>query len=182
MALKKFFGALGGALLGGPIGAGVGYATGGDIGKAMGTKTYKPQFDQSIEDEQSNLSAYLKSRATGESPSLAQAQTTRALRDTERQGIQAIRSMGSVSPALRQRLIAQRQAQTGAEIATRGGEAELAERFGAQQGLADLLQARRKQRMEEEQLRSGAFAGAMEQRAGLWRGLGSAGATMMGKA
>ena len=147
----------------------------------LGTKGYNPNFDPSIEQDQKDLSGYLKARATGQGPSLAQMQTERGLRENERQGIQAIRSMGSVSPALRQRMIAQKQGQTGAEIASRGGEAELAERQGAQQGLSELLMNRRKQRMEEEQLRQGAFQSKQESRSSLIRGLAGAGATMMAK-
>jgi hypothetical protein len=156
-------------------------ALSGEGSNMYGTKGYNPNFDPAIEQDQNDLSGYLKARATGQSPSLAQMQTERGLRENERQGIQAIRSMGSVSPALRQRMIAQKQGQTGADIASRGGEAELAERQGAQQGLSELLMNRRKQRMDEEEMRQGAFQSKQESRSSLIRGLAGAGATMAKK-
>jgi hypothetical protein len=147
----------------------------------VGAGAYNPNFDPAIEQEQGDFSAYLKARSQGQGQSLAQMQTERGLRENERQGVQAIKSMGSVSPALRQRMIAQRQAQTGADIASRGGEAEMAERLNQQQLYASLLEQRRKQRLEEEQLRQGAYTASQEQRAGLIRGLAGAGATAMAK-
>lgn len=154
--------------------------TGMNLQKTLGTQGYKPQFDPSVEEDQRSLASYLSNRAKGEGQSLAQMQTERGLRENERQGVQAIKSMGSVSPALRQRMIAQRQAQTGADIASRGGEAEMAERLQQQQLYANVLEQRRKQRMEEEQLRQGAHTSKMEKRSGLWNAAGQAGAKMFG--
>jgi hypothetical protein len=150
---------------------------GSNLGKTLGTQGRDVNFDPAIEQEQGDFAAYLKARSQGQGQSLAQMQTERGLRENERQGVQAIKSMGSVSPALRQRMIAQRQAQTGADIASRGGEAEMAERLNQQQLYASLLEQRRKQRMEEEAMRQGAHTSKMESRSGLIRGLASAGAT-----
>jgi hypothetical protein len=147
---------------------------------ALGVAGYNPNFDPTVEQEQASLAGYLKGRSQGQGTSLAQMQTERGLRENERQGIQAIKSMGSVSPALRQRMIAQKQAQTGAEIATRGGEAEMAERLNQQQLYANVLEQRRKQRLEEEAMRQGAFQSKMEGRSGMIRGLAQSGATFAG--
>lgn len=112
-------------------------------------KPFKSVFGfgrQSAEGNQSSfdpatneLSQMMLRRAKGETPSLAETQTTNALDTNLQNTISAIKSASGVSPALRARMISRAGERQGTSIAKLGGEARLAEQQSTEKNLASLL-------------------------------------------
>lgn len=186
-SLGGALGAIGGAIAGGPmlgpISGLVGGLTGNPLGtfnlkSALGTEGYNPNFDPYAAQQQVQLAEYMKKRAMGEMPSYAETATRNALQENLAAQQAGIRSIGGVSGALKQRMMANAAAKSGSEMARRGGEAALQERNEALGQYGTVLNDIRGGGQKEEAMRQGAFEDKQKGKRQLWtaagQGLGSA--------
>lgn len=179
-----------GAIAGGPMLAPLGMLAGSkmagsSLGDPLGTKGYNPTFDTETTAQQRNLAEIMRKRATGEMPSYAETVTKNALLENLAAQQAGVRSIGGISGALKQRMMANAAARSGSEIARRGGEASLNERNAAIGQYGDMLGGMRSQYAEEEGMRQGAFENKQAGKRTLWtalgQGIGSAAAGGKGK-
>jgi hypothetical protein len=114
----------------------------------------------------------------GEMPSYAETATRNALQENLTAQQAGIRSIGGVSGALKQRMMANAAAKSGSEMARRGGEAALQERNDALNQWGGVLNDIRGGGQKEEAMRQGAFEAKEAGKRQLWaaagQGLGSA--------
>jgi hypothetical protein len=93
---------------------------------------------------------------------------------------QGIRSIGGVSGALKQRMMANAGAQTGADIANKGGLLEMQERQGAQSLLSEVLLGKNKNDISEQGLKLNEQQERAKRRGNLIESGGQAIASMAG--
>jgi hypothetical protein len=169
-----------GTLLGGLTGGILGGKAGSklDLSNTLGTRAYSPNIDTCAPQQQVALAEVMRQRAMGEQPSYAETATRNALQDNLLAQQQGIRSIGGVSGALKQRMMANAAARSGSEMARRGGEAALQEREGALNQYGGLLSAIRSGSMADEAMRKSAFenaqAGKRQLISAAGQGIGSA--------
>ncbi len=184
--IGKALGTVAGAVAGGPMLAPITGALGstigggGSIGDFLGTSGRTPSFDPYAAQRQTELAEIMRKRSMGEMPSYAETATRNALQENLSAQQAGIRSIGGVSGALKQRMIANAAGRTGSEIARRGGEAALQERNDAMNQYGGLLNNMRGAGAEEESIRQGAFESKQAGKRQLISSVGQGLATVLG--
>lgn len=143
----------------------------GDVSKGLkgvlGQESYKGQVtsDPYFEQKQKANIQDLEDVATGKAPSYSENVSRNLLLKNLENQQAAIRSIGGISGALKQRMIANAAAKAGTEIGRSGTESALAERMQAKQMLANALAAARGQNMADVQSQMANFQANQARRA-----------------
>ena len=137
-----------------PMAAGKGNI-GTGLKKLTGQESYKGPVgsDPYYEAKQRAGIEEMEKVASGQTPSYAETATRNMLAKNLAAQQAGIRSIGGISGALKQRMVANAAARAGTEMSRSGGEAALSERMQARQALANML----------AQARSGSFADVQAQ-------------------
>lgn len=138
----------------GGLGSSLKGALGVDKFKAKGAPIDKSAFTQklagagsqeALRKRQLAQSGRLEARATGQAPSLAEAQMKQASNRTLAQQLGAAQASRGGNAAARERMLAKSQARSGRELAEQSGIAKIKEQQLAESSLAQQLQAQRAQ-------------------------------------
>ena len=119
----------------------------------LGTGGYEVAVDPYYNEKTKQLADYLLMQSQGQTPSIAAEQSKQALLQNLLDQQAGIRSIGGISGALKQRMIANSRANTGTDIANQGAQLELQERQGARNLLADVLLGKNRNDISEEGLK-----------------------------
>ena len=142
--------------------------------KITATDRYDVSVDPTWREAQRVLAGQLQQRATGQTQSAAEIGLASALARNAQQAQAGIRSIGGINPALRQRMVAQQQGRTGAEMAAQGSALRAQEQAGAEKTLAGVLGQAESAALQEQAIKSGAHEAAQKRRQELMKGIGSA--------